>query len=501
MFMVKARRPLHSCQFLDTENLICYVLDLPEGSAEVFLGFYLSRGYRWPGAIDIANTNTPFDYHVEHLKNTLNILSQPVNFQHRMSENRLMNCRLAVWVVSIFTCVALAGSAVAQALPAGGASSGASAAASGAAAAPTIPPAAETASDATQYAPAIRAFIAYELKILSGSDSVAATAARDAVRKTLTRGSTPSYYGVFCREWSTACTAALVKNPPSPLGMRLNIAILTNVLTDNGQTMDPSALSSAESLVDLLLGDSAASVSIWGVKSARPLVMLRMQLPDTGAGKHAVDATPMVADIVAAVRKHQKSELSGFITEDAYSTLAIKEIPGLTDDKVKAMQPPLVEPILDILALRVGQYKDGAIPCPGAERTISTFLSGQYKVVQLSTQKRMVQLLVNLEVYSGQRADQYINHKANLAQLRDMLKYVTSSIKVIANDKTVDTSLSWLEAIPPSATPPEIAAHTVLVPGAVKPVFSWLVNPPAIPVMDPPPLTKVDAPAPATPPK
>jgi hypothetical protein len=275
-------------------------------------------------------------------------------------------------------------------------------------------------------------------------------------------------------------------------------------LTDNGQTMDASAITApmgAESLVNQLLNDSSATVSLWGIKAARPLVMLKMQ-----AG--AISTSTIVKNIVEAVKKHQppvprtkesedQSAVSGFLVEDAYGALAVKEIPSQTDDNVKKLQPPLVDPILDILALRVAQYKDGAVPSPGAELAVSTFLSGQYHNVPLATQKRMVQLLVNLETYAGQRSDQYINNKADLAQLRKMLQYVASALKVIANDRSVDNGLGWITTMPPSATPPEIVAHTKLVAAVIKPVLTWVTDSPEIPVMDPPPMIK--APAPATP--
>jgi hypothetical protein len=418
---------------------------------------------------------------------------------YRVSENRLMNRRLCVWVVSIFTGVALVSTAVAQALPGGATAPGSSGqtavpapSSPGTSTGPTIPVSAETAADANTYASAIRSFIQYQLNILTGSDYQAQTGAREAIRKVLTRGSTPSYYAVFTNEWKAACMPLLTKTPPLSIAVRLNIGIITATLTDNGQTMDRSAWKSADDVVNQLLGDEKASVSLWGIKAARPLVMLRMQ-----DGEKGISSSTVVAGIVNAVKKHQKSEISGFVTEDAYNDLAVKEIPSQNDDAVKKLQPPLVDPILDILEVRVAQYKDGKIPSPGAERTIATFLSGLYKQVSPASQKRMVQLLVDLETYSGKRADQYINDRTDLNQLREMLKYVTSALKVIADDKQVDTALSWLSAIPPAATPPDIYHYTQLVPGIMKSALSWVATPPEIPDMAPPPFKST--PAPATP--
>ena len=408
-----------------------------------------------------------------------------------------MNRRFCAWVGAIIISVGLVSAASAQALPGGALPGGVTPAASPAAAGPVIPPAAETASDATPYTPQIHAFIQTQLLALSGADYSAQTAARDALRKMLTRGSTPSYYAVFCREWVAACTAALTKTPPPALGLRLNVGIVTSTLTDNGQTMDPSAVTGAEQLVALLLSDSSPSVSMWGIKASRPLIVLRVQAP-----KPAIDTWPVVTSLVAAIKKHQSTELAGFMAQDCYSALAVREIPGLNADKLKSLQPNLVPPILDILAARTDQYKGGSIQSPGAEREIATFLASQYSSVDAASKKRIVQELVNLVTYAGQRSDQYINSRNDLAQMRDMLKYESSALKVIANDKQVDTSLSWLSAIPPASSPVEIVAHTKLVANVMKTVFSWLTVPASIPVIEPPaPIVKPVAPAatPATP--
>ena len=96
-----------------------------------------------------------------------------------------MNRRLCVWVVSIFTCVALVGTAIAQVPPAtpGGAPGAVPApAAAPVPAGPTIPPAAETAPDANSFAPGIRLFIQFQLNTLGGSDFAAQSNARDLLR-------------------------------------------------------------------------------------------------------------------------------------------------------------------------------------------------------------------------------------------------------------------------------------------------------------------------------
>jgi len=409
-----------------------------------------------------------------------------------------MNRRLCVWVGSIFTCAVMVGatvpgSALAQVPPSGLQPSPTAPSSPAASTGPAIPPAAQTVVNANQYAADIRAFIQYQLGVLTGSDLAAVPAARDALRKQLSRGSTPSYYAVFCREWCIDCTSILNKVPAPPLSVRLNIAIVTSTLTDNGQTMDASAVPAVEQLAILLLNDSTPSVSLWAIKAARPLVPLRMQAADVN-GKSAV--APIADAIVSAVNKHKGSELGGYLAQDGYGALKVTEIGGLTAAQVKPLQPMVVDPMLDILELRVNQYKDGAILCPGAEREIATFLASQFPNVPLKTQKRMVQLMVTLEAYAGQRSNQYINDKAELSQMREMLKYVASALKVISNnDPNVEKGLLWLSSIPPAATPFDIFQHTKLVAGVMQAAFPWVTEPAAIPTMEQPEQIKPPAPA------
>lgn len=186
------------------------------------------------------------------------------------------------------------------------------------------------------------------------------------------------------------------------------------------------------------------------------------------------------------------------MTSDAYAALVIKpiDIPNLTAQQVSTLVPPLASPILDILEMRLSQLKNGVIPAsgdkpggvqsPGAEHDIGTFLSTNYPLVSPANQKRIVQDLVNLLTYIGQRAALYQNSKDDMAQIRDELRYVASPVKVIVSSAA--SGLTWLLAPPPASTPDEILSKTKLVYNLIHqdPGFTWLVPPGDVVPIEPP---------------
>jgi hypothetical protein len=380
-----------------------------------------------------------------------------------------MNRRFCVWAGSILASVCFAGftagQAVSPAAPAAGASSTA-----------TIPLAAYGAADEAPYKSAIETFIKDQLTALTGTDAVVASGAREKLKGALPRGSSASYYSTFGKAWSAGCSSAIAKSVP--LSVRLNIAIVTRQLADVGQTLE------IQSLVIELLNDREPAVAWWGIKAANPLIIVLIQNPPVG-NVPAVIASKVPDAIVGAVKKCGKSELSGFATVDAYAALRVTTIPGKSDLQIKPLLPPLVKPILDVLEFRISQHFAGLVQMPGAERDISTWLSKVYPDASSTEQMRTVQLLVNLETYVGQRSVLYQNNKKDLAQIREMLKYVASALKIIGGGgPALVNQLNGLTLLSPSATPVEIQARTDKVFGTMQLVFSSLKQPPALPVID-----------------
>jgi hypothetical protein len=341
---------------------------------------------------------------------------------------------------------------------------------------------------------AISKFVQDQFVGLSGSEFAAQTAARKALLAQLSRGSTPAYYAEFSRAWSTAAMAALEKSPP--VSVRLNIGIVTQALADNGSIIDP------EPLVDKLIDDKDPCVALWGIKAAKPLVIVLLTLPH-GSGKPPVLSHPTAQAVVDAVKRHGNSEIAGLIAADAYSALVVNAIPDVTPQQMAGMVPPLVEPLLDILEFRLSQYKNG-VPAPGgkltgpqnpgAEHAIGTFLSTSYgsPLLTVADQHRIVQDLVDLLTYVGERAALYQNNKDDLAEIRDMMRYAASPLRVLV--PSAYTGLGWFVPAPPACKPDEILEHTSTVYGLIAkdPAFTWLLKPADVVPIEPP--APLDAP-------
>ncbi len=384
----------------------------------------------------------------------------------RVPENRLMNRRACVCIGLFLSCM-LATCVARGQLPAG---------ASG----DPIPLAAKNATSAASanfYIPQIRQFIQNELTQLKTSDFAAQTAAKAKLVDECSRGSQPAFYAVYAREWSAAASPLMAPSAGNAMRLRLNIAIITGRLSEICQSLE------IEPVVRMMLSDHDSSVALWGVKAARPLILVIIQSPQLPA----VVSSKLIPTLVASVKSHDSSDLSGYIVTDAYHVLAIRDIPGLSAPQVKALVPPLVSPVLDILEARILQYAGTTpVPAPGAEHDVATFLSGSYPTAKPAEQARIVQDLVTLETYAGQRANLYTT-PSDLAQLRDMLKFATSALKVIASNPGVDNALNWLSGIPPASPASEITSHTKQVWGTMQNVFKTLPRPPEIPVVEPPP--------------
>ncbi len=378
-----------------------------------------------------------------------------------------MNRRVWVCVGLIFGCVLVNRGASGQALPAGAG----------------LPLNVKGAADANAFVTQIHQFIQDQVTHLQSADVAAQSTARSKLVAEAARGSTPSFYTVYAREWSAAASPLMAAT--SPLRLRLNVAIVSNVIAENGQTLE------LEPVVRLVLADKQPSVSLWGVRAARPLIaQLVLAPPTVNGGKSiaAVNSSKLTAALVAAVKDHAGSDLAGYIATDAYHALVVNEIPGQTAEKVQPLLPPLVEPILSTLEQRISLYATGPVAVPGAEREVTTFLSSNYKSANPAIQKRVLQDLVNLVTDAGQRCSLYTS-KAELSQLRETLKYSTQALSVIAANPGVDSGLTWLRSIPPSAPPAEIETHTKQVWGTMQLVFKDLPKPPAIPAIEPAPVT------------
>jgi hypothetical protein len=222
-----------------------------------------------------------------------------------------------------------------------------------------------------------------------------------------------------------------------------------------------------------------------------------------GQANPPIATRPLVGAIVKAVKNNGNSEVAGFVTSDAYTALAVDQIPGQTAAVVQSLVPPLVNPILDILEFRLSQYKNGVLPSnggklgavqsPAAEKTIGAFLSAQ---ATPANTKRIVQDMLDLLTFLGQRAALYQNSSYDLAQIRDTLRYTASALKVLVPSIAQGQALAWFFPPPPACTPREMLDHTkAIYPEIHKdPLFSSIPRPADVVPIEPPPLVDPNKP-------
>jgi hypothetical protein len=343
----------------------------------------------------------------------------------------------------------------------------------------------KNATNADSYAKDIRAFIQDQVTLLQAPDDAGQTQARDKlIAQCSTRSSvSPSFATVYSREWANAAKPLMALG--NPMRLRLNVAIVTAELAENGRSLE------LEPISEQILGDREGCIILWGIRTARALIPIILQQPSvivSGKSVSPIAASKLIAALVNAVKSHGSSDLSGFLTLDAYRALIARDIPGMTEDDIKRLTPPLVVPVLAILEFRLAQYAKGAIPMPDAEREVTTFLSSNYAAVP-AEQQRIVEDLVQLVTYAGQRSSLYASSKQDMSRLRDMLINAAQALNVIANNPGVASGLIWLRQIPPSASPTDIDAHTSAVWQTLNLVFQKLPKPPAIPTITAPPPT------------
>jgi hypothetical protein len=380
-----------------------------------------------------------------------------------VSENRLMNRRVCVWIGSVLGCAlcwtagidGTGARAFGQELPPTGAAAvlapllplqGAA----------SIPPAVETSTIGT--------FVAAEVADLNSPDGQTVTNARAALVAGCPRSAGAPYHTAYATEVSAAVVKAL-SNAGTPLPVKVNLGVVVErVATNSGATqVQPAVLK--------LLADRSDAVAYWGCKAARPLVMSVVLQPGfTGR-------SPLFAAVVASVKQHADSGMAGYIAVEAYRALVVNpnNVPGTPAADVWPKLRPLYNPVLSLLALRTGLYAKGMVPSPDAEVGVPTFLSkaGQYTPQQKAL---AVQELVDLLDAAGQRV-QALTVPQQLAELRPTLQNAASALDVFSGTNLLDK----IYHMPPGITAANMAALCQTVYPTMQLQFRDLKKPPTLP--------------------
>ena len=345
--------------------------------------------------------------------------------------------------------------------------------------------AAQKATNATPFRPQIKAFIDSHVAGLQSANLVAQRAARDALRAGCPRGRngtliTTSYYSNYAGLLATAAGPLLA--PTQKLPLRVSLGVVVADVAENGSSL------LLVPVVETMLADPSAAVSLYGAKAAQPLVTaLVLQPGGPGAG------ASLFKGLVDAVADPRHKEFSGYIAAEAYRALLVE--PGVHQGMAANALIPLYDPILDLVAVRTKQYADGVVPVPEAEQLMPTWISRDFATLPDDKQKRRcLQALLNLIDAAGGRAP--LVPKSENLELRSLLNVVTRSAQAIdvMFDKVAGrpgTPLANLARLSISSSGDQIAAQSALaytnLTTASPAVAAMLVKPPTLPPMSPPP--------------
>jgi hypothetical protein len=324
---------------------------------------------------------------------------------------------------------------------------------------------AENLPNAASAQPTIHAFITKEFTDLQVTDGTGPgkirSDARDLLIKACPKTATPSYLGIYSQEVNTAAQAVFAAK--KPLVVRLIVAIVVNSVAANGQTLD-----TIPAVIDIL-GDRDISVASWGVKASRPLIALLVQSPQFAGNK-------LVPAVIACVKQYagDPSEDAGFLIEDAYAAMTIADVAGATPAQKAQLAVPLIDPVLELLKIRIELHAKQLVPIPSAESAATLFLSDNAVSMTKDQKERTIAALVTLMTEVGQRASDYqaeqdahplISSKKELmASVRSCLRRTAGALVVITDhEPALQQVLLWFQTLNQTAGAGEILQHTTQI--------------------------------------
>ena len=298
----------------------------------------------------------------------------------------------------------------------------------------------------------------------------------------------------YSNAYSTALAAQVAPVlAHSTLTKRIEIGVVVTGVANNSQS---AALVPA---VQSLLADPDVSVAICGAKAAKPLVVSLAVAPNVPV------LTTLASAVVKSFKDHQATDKYGSLAFYAYDAVAVSPsgVPGLGPKQALPLLQPLVDPVLDLLELRLKLFSIGLVPAPEAEANAPSLLSGSASAGLLTPKQtsRAEQDLMDLFDFGGQRAP-FLMPGHDLTALRITIRNAAQALNVFAGAKLA-LPASALNA--PGLAGPQINAITVAGFASASLAIPTLTKPPTLPPptnLPPPPPTmapKAGA-APAPPP-
>jgi hypothetical protein len=345
---------------------------------------------------------------------------------------------------------------------------------------PTPPNETKTKNEVTADRPAIEAFITQAVGLLSSQSADEQKRGRDSlVREALVNGQ-PTASAAYLNAYTQLLNTQLLNLAQNPsTRVRINAAIVTCSVAKLGNlaNLAPAAMA--------FINDSSPAVALWGVKAGAPLVAAQLRVIG-GGGPNVAPA------LVAAAKKHNKGTIGGAIALEAYTALTLSFAPAGAAPVNPQMIAAVVPLLHDLMAFRVGEYRRGIPPEPGADGTGASFLvsamvwNAQTPPQRVTTMQLLSDLLelVTKQAIAATPPDQ--NYLAGVT------RRLAASISVAAS-ASGDAGL--VAAVAPIATAPRgtSAAQMAQMVAAVYPAikasktYSAVTAPPTVTGNAPPP--------------
>jgi hypothetical protein len=339
-----------------------------------------------------------------------------------------------------------------------------------------IPVTVKTADDVTQSASAIAQTIKANVDRLKGGEPAAREAlVSDALINNQIKEGTSTASPAFLDAYADALNRELL-----PLAQEKNVAVRLNAAIVAARVAQLANNARLADAITAFAKDKSEPVALWGIRGARWVIPALLRGPFANP-KHA-----LIATVVDAVKSHPEGQGSGWLAMDAYDALTMDVFDQARRKKLTPqMLAASVEPLQNLLAVRLDQYKVGVPASASAERSGTRYLTDA-AVWQLETpaqQTRTVQLLSDLMSLAAQQAQQA--NPGDLSELAVTISFAAKGLSVAAEGAQqpgIVDALKAATAIAKGTSPQQIQAAVQAVYPAIKASskFSAVTPPPAV---------------------
>jgi hypothetical protein len=339
----------------------------------------------------------------------------------------------------------------------------------------------------------IKAFVDQQVQKLKSDDPLAQAAARDALVAEAQGPAGGGNIGAGAAAGAGAAGAGAAPAGPSAAFLDKYTEVLNTALNEPAKHKDPRVrLNTAivvarvakeaskdtnnarlAPIVTEMLADESEAVVLWAVKASKFLI------PAILSNAVSRQNNTLLPAFMKAVQKQIKS---GPIVQSAFESLRV-EPSAVGQANWNAVVPLIVDPIHQLLAIRIDEYKKGIPPLAYSESTVTAFLCLRtvWNAQTKAQQKRTVQEISNLIGVASQRFGTATSIQR--AELADLINKAMAACWVIGD--TIGNEEMKKEArtdLGPTTPPAEVVKRVQGMPDAIRSnqQFADLKAPPAL---------------------